>query len=55
MIITDLENLIHAITLAKINPISPAILDEIDIKEMIFKHFRNATVADILEVASITK
>jgi len=53
IIITDLQNLILALTLAKIDLISPVILDNDDINELILQHFTNISVADLLEVAKI--
>jgi len=53
VIIQELENLILAITLSKLNVISPIILNDVDVKEIESKHPTNVSVSDILEVASI--
>jgi len=46
-IITDLENLLLTLTLAKIDLISPSILNNIDIKDLLNEHLTNISVANI--------
>jgi len=51
--ITELENLITSITLAKINLLSPVILDDIDVREITNEHLTNVSVADALAVSKV--
>jgi len=51
--ITELENLITSITLAKINLLSPVILDDIDVREITNEHLTNVSVADVLAVSKV--
>lgn len=53
IIITNLEDLILSVTLAKINLISPLILDSVDIHELANELLTNTSLADILRVSSV--
>lgn len=53
IIITNLEDLILSVTLAKINLISPLILDSVNIHELANEHLTNTSLADILRVSSV--
>jgi len=49
-VITELENLITAIALAKLNLLSPVILDNIDVGDICNEHLTKVSVADVLAI-----
>lgn len=53
MLTTEIQNLILAITLAKIKVINPVILDDNDLKFITQEHFTNINVVEIMEVATV--
>jgi len=54
IVITDLENILMGLTLAKLNIVGPAILDSSDISEFKDKQPTNISLVEILEVSRIS-
>jgi len=54
IVITDLENILKSLTLAKLNIVSPAILDSSDIGEFRDRHPIDVSLIELLEVSSIS-
>lgn len=54
IIITELNNVIYAVTLAKLNIVNPALLNNDEIQSIIFKEkFENISVSDVVNEANI--
>lgn len=53
MVAADLQNLIMAVTLAKLNLVASTILNEIDVRKIIGERLTDISVADILRVSNI--
>lgn len=54
MVISELEMLMLSITLAKIQIINPAMLDSEDLNQILKEHSTSITIADLMEVSSVT-
>ncbi len=54
IVITDLENILMGLTLAKLNIVSPSILDETDIGEFRDRQPIDISLIELLEVSSIS-